>query len=186
MSDDMRNLWQAQGSGAAPLTLEELRAKAVKFNTRIARRNLREYAAVVVVVLWYGYGVWRAPALLMRVGDALVVAGAIYLAFELHRRAAASRTPGALAWQSCVDFHRAELVRQRDALSSVWKWYIGPLVPGLAVLLAPGCVTAFRHSVPTGLLSLTPVGVVALVLWLVVWVNKKAASKLQRQIDALE
>jgi hypothetical protein len=186
MSDDMRNLWQAQGPGAAPLTLEELRAKAARFNTRIARRNLREYLAVLFVVAFFSYGAWTAPKLLVRAGDALEAAGAIFLAFELHRRAAASDAPGDLAWQNCADFHRTQLLRQRDALSSVWKWYIGPLTPGLAVILSSGCVDAFRHSARIGMLSLIPVGFVALVFWLVVWVNRKAAASMQRQIDALE
>jgi hypothetical protein len=149
-------------------------------------RNRREYLAVAAVVLWFGYGAWASPVASMRVGDAMVVAGALYVACELHRRAAASPAPRELAGQSCLAFHRAQLARQRDALRSVWKWYIGPFVPGLAVVLAPGCVACFRRSAAIGLLSLIPVAAVALLLWLVGRLNGRAAAGIQRQIDALE
>lgn len=184
-NDDIRNVWQAQGTGAAPFTLEELRKKGDRFRSRIAWRNRREYLGLVLVVGWFGYGAWAAPSLLMRVGDALVVAGALFVAFELHRRAAASTAPGELGLKSCVEFHRAQLVRQRDALRSVWKWYLGPVVPGLALIIANGCMAGFRHSALAGLLSFVPGGFVALVLWWVGRLNRKAADRIQRQIDAL-
>ena len=185
-SDDMRDVWQAQGSGAAPVTLEELRKRGKKFRSRIVWRNIREYVAAAVVVGWFGHGAWAGRSRLERIGDALVVAGALYVSFELHRRAAAAPAPGEWSRQNCLDFHRAQLIRQRDALASVWKWYIGPLVPGLAILMAQGCVTAFEHSLAVGLLSLVPLGAVALTLWFVGWLNKRAAAKIQRQIDQLE
>ena len=185
-SDDMRNIWQSQGGPAAPLSLEELRKKGAKFRSRIVWRNVREYVGAAFVVGWFGYCAWAADTGWRRLGSALVVAGAFYLAFELHRRASASAAPGELAWRSCADFHRAQLVRQRDALSSVWKWYLGPLVPGLAILMGSGCVTAFRHSITAGLLSLIPLGAVALMLWFVGRLNRNAAAGIQRQIDKLE
>ena len=141
MSDDMRNLWQAQGSGAAPLTLEELRAKAVKFSTRIARRNLREYMGAVVVVLWFGYGVWAAPTRCSCASGTGWWSPALFtwhsncVGGPPHRRHRECWR-GKAAWSSIG----RNWCGQRDALSSVWKWYIGPLVPGLAVLMAPGCV----------------------------------------------
>lgn len=38
-------------------------------------------------------------------------------------------------YRQAIDAHGAELVRQRDALRSAWLWYIGPLLPGLALFL---------------------------------------------------
>jgi hypothetical protein len=184
--NDMREAWQAQGLGVAPVTLEELHRKSGRFRSRIARRNLREYLAAAVVAAWFGYGAWRAGDPVMRAGDALVVLGDFYVAFELHRRASASPVQGALAWLSCMEFHRTQLARQRDALASVWKWYLGPFLPGLAVLLGQGCLNGFRHSATIGLVTLIPLGFVALLLWGVGRLNRKAAARIQKQIDALD
>jgi len=37
--------------------------------------------------------------------------------------------------QSCIDFHRSELMRQHDLLATVWSWYLLPFTPGLVVFL---------------------------------------------------
>jgi hypothetical protein len=121
----------------------------------------------------------------MRAGNILMIGGLLYMAYQLHRRAAASDSPADLGWNTCLAFHRAELERQRDALASVWRWYLGPLMPGLAVLMGAGCIAGFRHSALAGMLSLMVVGVVALALRWMGRVNRKAAAGIQRQIDAL-
>jgi hypothetical protein len=185
-SEDMRNVWQSQGSGDAPVTLEELRKKGLKFRTTIARRNLREYVAMALMVPYFGYFAWTGRLPLMRVGNGMIVAGLLYIAYELHRRASASPSPGELGWESCVAFHRAQLTRQRDALSGILKWYIGPLIPGIAMLWVGLSVPAFRKSLTAGLLALAFLAVPAVVLWQVARLNRGAAAKIQRQIDELK
>ena len=184
-SDDMRNIWQSQG-GNGPVNLDELRRTAGKFRKTIARRNLREYVAIVLMVPYFSYFAWTSRLPLMRVGNGLIVAGLLYIAYELHRRASASSAPGELGWESCLAFHRAQLERQRNALSGIWKWYIGPLVPGLAMVCAAISQPMFRKSLAAGLLSLTWIAVPGAVFWMVARLNKDAAAKLQRQIDELE
>jgi hypothetical protein len=185
-SEDMRHVWQSQGSGDAPLTLEELRQKGQRFRTTIARRNLREYVAIALMAPYFGYFAWTARLPLMRVGNGMIVAGLLYIAYELHRRASASPSPGEFGWESCVAFHRAQLMRQRDALSGIWKWYLGPLIPGFVTVWVAISIPAFRKSILAGLLALTWIAIPAVVAWQVARLNKGAAAKIQRQIDELE
>jgi hypothetical protein len=185
-SNDMREIWQTQGGEGAPVSLEELRQNAGKFRSTIARRNLREYLAMVLMAPYFGYFAWTGRVPLMRLGNGLIVAGLLYIANELHRRASASPAPGELGWESCLTFHRAQLARQRDALSGIWWWYIGPLVPGLALVCVAISLPAFRRSVLAGLLSLTWIAVPAGVLWWVAHLNQGAAAKIQRQMDELD
>jgi len=185
-NNDIRNLWQAQGSADAPLTLEELRKKGAKFRTTIARRNLREYVLIALMAPYFSYFAWTARLPLMRVGNGLLAAALLYMAYQLHRRASASPAPGELAWRSCLAFHRAQLERQRDALSGVWSWYLGPLIPGFATIAIAIAIPLFHKSIPAGLLSFLWVAVPAVVLWWVARLNKGAAAKIQRQIDELE
>jgi hypothetical protein len=185
-NDDIRSLWQAQGSGDAPLTLEELRKKGAKFRTTIARRNLREYAAVALMAPYFSYFAWTARLPLMRVGNGLLAAALLYMAYQLHRRASASPAPEEMAWKSCLAFHRSQLERQRDALRGIWSWYLGPLIPGFATVAIAISIPVFRKSIGAGLLSFLWVAIPAVVLWQVARINKGAAAKIQRQIDELE
>jgi hypothetical protein len=185
-NDDIRNLWQAQGSGDAPLTLEELRKKGAKFRTTIARRNLREYVAVALMVPYFIYFAWTAGLPLMRVGNGLLAAALLYMAYQLHRRAPASPASGELAWKNCLAFHRAQLERQRDALSGIWSWYLGPLIPGFVMVSIAISIPLFHKSIRAGLLSLIWVVLPAVVFWQVARINKGAAARIQRQIDELE
>jgi hypothetical protein len=91
-----------------------------------------------------------------------------------------------MARTTCVAFYRTELEWQRDALSNVWQWYLGPLVPGLATILAASCIAAFHRSVLAGMLALAVGSVVALALWGLGRVNQKAAAGIQRQIDEVD
>jgi hypothetical protein len=185
-NDDIRSLWQAQGSADAPLTLEELRKQGAKFRTTIARRNRREYVAIALMVPYFSYFAWTAQLPLMRVGNGLLAAALLYMAYQLHRRASASAALGEMAWQSCLAFHRAQLERQRDALRGIWSWYLGPLIPGFVTIAIAIAIPLFHKSIRAGLLSFIWVVFPAVVLWQVARINKGAAAKIQRQIDELE
>src|ERR1039457_1836068 len=95
-------------------------------------RNLTEYAASTFVVVFFASTMFRYPEL-MRAGAALIITGVIYMVWQLHKRGSARTVPSDLAFNNCVAFHRIELERQRDLVSHVWSWYLGPMIPGMAV-----------------------------------------------------
>jgi hypothetical protein len=80
-----------------------------------------------------------------------------------------------------IEFHRRELVRQRDMLRSVWRWYIAPIVPGLAVFSAG---TLPQHS-PWWMFLLLALFFLA-IFGGIVWLNRRAADRLDRQIAELD
>jgi len=183
--DDYCNAWQNQPVENITMSLEEIRRRAGKFQRRIWWRNAREYAAIVVVVIVFGYYFKVVPGLVARAGSVLTIAGALYVAYQLHRRASSEAAPTAAEFEQCLGFHRRGLERQRDALDNVWSWYLGPLVPGLAVFIAGTSVTApiqIRYRVLTAAVSLAFVGGV---FWLVAKLNQIGARKLQTKIDQL-
>jgi cytochrome c oxidase subunit IV len=184
--DDMCNVWQNQGPGPAPPPLEEIHRKAGKLHSQIFWRNIRESVVSALLVPYFGYCAWTARLPLAQVGNGLMVAGLLYMVYQLHRKASSAAAPADLGWKSCVAFYRAELERQRDALLSVWKWYLGPLVPGLATILAGASIAGFHRSTLIGMVAILPAGLVALLFWGVGRLNRKAAGQLQKQIDALD
>ena len=183
----MREIWQGQPTEGVRMSVEQIQASAGSFQRNIQWRNAREYVAAIAVVVFFGWEYSRTPDLPARIGFGLMIAGMFYMVWVLLSRGSGRPLPEDAGRSSFIEFQRSELVRQRDLLRGVWRWYLGPLIPGLAVLLA----TSFNHAIQAG--HAFPVVFVALfgVLVAAVFVgiamlNGKAARKLQRQIDELD
>ena len=183
--DELSKAWQNQPGENMTMSLEDIRRKAGKFQRRIWWRNAREYAAVAVVVAVFGLYLAWFPSPVARAGSVLIITGALYVAYQLHRRAASQSAPTG-GFEHCLGFHRRELERQRDALTNVWNWYLGPLVPGLALFIV-GMVIAEPIPVPYRVLSgMVMFAVAGAVFWLVAKLNRYGARKLQMEIDELK
>lgn len=175
---DPQQLWQSQPAEALTLSLDELHRRAQRFHRRIVWRNAREYLAAVFVIaillphLWRDRG-WQLLA------TVLLIAGVAYIVVQLYRRGARPLPAGAEA-QTWLDFHLSELARQRDALRTVWKWYLLPMLPGL--LTVPIAMYAAGRGVLPILINLA----ILLVIFGATWrLNDWAASRLDKQIQAL-
>ncbi len=105
------------------MSAQEVCGLAEKFERTISRRNQREYAAAAFVVVWFGVWAWFTESAVVALGGWLVVLAALWVVFHLHRRGAARRPAGEQGVISGLEFHRSELVRQRDLLRSVWWWF---------------------------------------------------------------
>ena len=185
----LQALWQSQPVEPKQFSPEAIRGKATRFQRTVRFRNLREYvAAVAVLVIFTGYA-WKASTLLSKAGPALVVVGTLYIMFQLYTRAASVAVPGgergAGITESCIQFHRRELERQRDLLRTVWRWYLGPLVPGLLVMFIDRFIEAWARGAFAILASVGSALVTVLVFLGVWWLNAVGARKLQREMDAL-
>src|ERR1022692_319177 len=181
LPDDIRNIWQDQPVENPPMPLEEIRRKARRFENRIKSRNLREYAGAAIGIAAYTFYFFWFHSLVIRAGSILVIAGALYVVVQLHRRASSGSLPADLGVAASIEFHRRELVRQRDMLRSVWRWYIAPIVPGLAVFSAG---TLPQHS-PWWMFLLLALFFLA-IFGGIVWLNRRAADRLDRQIAELD
>ncbi|MGD0669594.1 MAG: hypothetical protein ABSB23_18705 [Bryobacteraceae bacterium] len=184
--NELGEAWRNQPGENITMPLEEIRRRAGKFQRRIRWRNAREYAAVAIVVIIFGFYLKWFPNPVARAGSVMIIAGALYVAYQLHRRGSSEAMPAGGAFEPCLGFHRRALERQRDALASVWSWYLGPMIPGLAVFLVGSAVAT---PIPLPYLVLVTVmraAVVGTVFWLVAKLNHGAARKLQAQIDELK
>lgn len=183
--NDIRKLWHEQREEAFKMSLDEIRRKAQRHGRTIRRRNGREYVAAAFVVTVFGYYIWHYNEWFMRIGSGLVIAGAVYMVFQLHRRGSGSSAPADLGMTTGLDFYRKELERQRALLSGVWRWYLGPFVPGLAVITLGAAITNPARSPHSWMFAGSYAVVVALLFFLIARLNQRCADRLQRQIDEL-
>jgi hypothetical protein len=182
----LKELWQSQKTEGVRMTVAEVQASSGKFQRRIQGRNAREYVASAVMVVFFGFEFWRDGDLLVRIGFALLIAGLCYLAWQLHVRASWSPLPKDAGLSSYVEYKRRELERQRDALNSVWRWYLGPLVPGMAVLLLAFFRANPGHLKHPAFIVVPEAIFFAAVSFGIAKLNSNAARRLQKEIDELD
>ncbi len=165
------------------ISVEELRAKAAKFNSRIQWRNVREQVAAVVVIVGYGWSFWWTPHTVPRILFACIIVGAIYVMWHLKRWGSAGSLPADMGRGDCVRFYQRELARQRDLVRSIGKWAIGPLMPPLALLFVYQIVVAPPRD---RWFKVVFDGVYAAFVWVVYWLNQRAARRLDGRIKELD
>lgn len=190
MTNDLQSLWQSMPTPIVAITADEMRARASTFERKVKRRNLIEYAAAAFVILalgWYAT-LPLATTPLWPVANIAIIIGTLVVVWNLHRIGRAAATPASAEFGALLDFHRAELVRQRDALRAVWLWYIAPFLPGLALWFAalwigtPGALKTLTWAMTLGGAALFA----ALICGAVIALNLVGAARLQRLIDELD
>jgi hypothetical protein len=184
--NDVRKAWQSQRVEGTPMSIDEIRQKARKYQQKIGRRNLREYIAALVVVIFFGYQLWYTRDTVTRVGFATIIAGMLYIVYQLHHRGSARSPAEEMGSASWLESHRRELERQRDLVGSVWSWYLGPIIPGWVVLMVAFARTNPGHLHHYGLF-LAVFNLVTALAFIGIWkLNQRAARRLQHRIDELD
>jgi uncharacterized membrane protein len=161
------------------MTLAQIHARA--FQGHVRWRNIREYVAALVVIPAFAWLAVAADHPVTRIGAGLVILGTLVAMWQLYRRGSAQAVPTATA-ASSLAFHRQQLVRQRDALRSVWLWYLAPFAPGMVTILAGRWLANPGNWGPVAISFATFVTVFGLVFAL----NRWGARRLQAQIEELD
>lgn len=182
--DRIQAVWANQPKESFSMSVAEIRERASTLQSTVKWRNFREYAVGAVLIVLFSLAAYFARTPLSAFACALTTAGVAFVMWRMHVLGrAASEQELAAAGNSWAAFYRHELVRQRDALRGIWSWYLGPLVPGMAVYW-------ISVGVKGGMWDwLIAVGGLALTGAVFAWVadaNKRAAAALQAEIDGLD
>jgi len=129
--DDMQDVWHSQPADPFRLPADELRRRSVlcegnKRRAFWAGASLSILSAALCT--WFFY---RLPYTLPRIGFVLTFIGEVVFLYQwLELRRGAKEQTGSTAVA-----YRAQLVRQRELVLSMWKRFLLPFVPGPAVIL---------------------------------------------------
>ena len=162
--------------------------RAEKFERRIRLRNLIEYAAGAFVVVVFGgmmLGALAKGEWLIAISSLLIIAGAVFIMRNLHLRASnLERRPE----DPCLVHLTRQYRRQYEALRSVPKWYLAPLIPGIVMFYAVvtakvadriGWLNAIEGVAAPAAFTIGLFALIALANW---W----GARVLERKITSLE
>ena len=102
------------------------------------------------------------------------------MSYQIHKRGSSGNLPAELTLKTCLAFHRTELVRQRDQLRDVGRWYLLPFVPGFTlILLARAMEVAWTRWGTVLVFFVVIFGSIAKL-------NQRAARRIQREIETLD
>jgi hypothetical protein len=165
-----------------------IQTRAAKFERTIRRRNVLEYAAGALagaLLALFSLGAALTGEFLIAAASALCAIGLGIILWQLDARA--SVLP-ARPEAACLDHLRRQYERQYQALVTVPKWYLAPLLPGIlafygAVTLRVAQAAGWSAALdgmwwPLGA-SFGVFGAIALANW---W----AARALKRQIERID
>ena len=176
---EIHRLWQEQAREEQAMALSDIRSRAEHLARRTRRWNIVGAVSLVLLVVAETWQVWINQELLERLGDALTIAALLYTAYRYQRHHRA-RTPAGLGSTNCVEFYRAELVRQRDLADDSWG-YLLPFVPGVTMSLLAGPLQERPAN------QVIAIAVFGVTLFLGTgWLNAFTARRRQREIDALD
>ena len=179
----MQEIWQSQPTEGIKMSVEEIRQRAGKLERKVRMRNLREYIGALIAAAGLTYFFVRVHDVPVRIALAMLLAGLAYLAYQLHHRGSSNELPSAMGSTGWLQFYRGQLERQRDFLRGIWRWYLGPLIPGMVALSVAALIEhPHLHNLRNMFFSNAFTAVLCVLIWKL---NQWAANCLQKQIDEL-
>jgi hypothetical protein len=176
---EILRLWQQQAREEQKMPLDEIRTRAERLDAKTRRWRVFTLVLVLLLVIVEAWQVWRGEEMVERTGDLLTIAAFVYVAYR-YRKYRLAASPVALGRTNCVEFYRAELVRQRDLSKDSWGFLL-PFVPGVALSLLGG---GLDRRPATQAIAAVAFGVM-LFLSIALW-NAHTARRLQNELDALD
>jgi hypothetical protein len=179
--DDLRGAWTSIGQAAGGASVDESIARLRRLRRIVFWRDLREILAAAVVspiFAWAGWGLqMHGGPLAARLSIVLILAGLLLIVAVLLW----ARRPRSAAASSVGDRLRVELIyidRQLAILRQVAWWYVGPVLLGvdLLVVTARGARSTFAIVYVVATLAISV---------LVIWLNRRAARRLQPIRDSV-
>lgn len=185
-ADDLRTLWQSQNTEAFRMSLDEMRSRVERLSWRAQRLNVFGtliFAASIIGCLWW---LTLVRAFMPRLGAILTIAGVGVTLWQTRANYLAERRATRAAVESglvAVDFHRAQLERQRD-FHRGWRFWSRLLVmlPGPLMFIA-GFGLEYPHLRPIialEVLTFFALGGVAIAM------NRRAVAIYEHRLGELE
>ncbi|MDC0887120.1 hypothetical protein OAS19_04960 [Altererythrobacter sp.] len=188
MADEFLRHWKALESDSEFTAPKEIIMRTTAFERKIRNRNLREFfagAIAIPVYLWLAWDASQAGAMVKAAGWIVSLAGMAFVMVQLFRRGSnLPRQPE----QDSLTHLKAQLSHQRDVLRSVGRWYLAPLLPGLAIVFLANAwdrASSGEWWAAAGIAALQLI-LIAVVFGFVLRLNLRAANKLESELVSLD
>ncbi len=187
--DELRALWQSQLIAQKPMTPEQLRARAERFELQTRRSHLINQSSLGLFVVIAAVTLFvRDGGLLYYVGAAMMLIWAAYGMWGMHHFYAPLRLSSDANAGTCAAVYKRQLERQRDLYLS-WPLGIGLVLPGAILVTIAGRFGANHEFSAWHDAWAAPIAFVAILVFVylaAITYGKIVAGRWQREIDQLE
>jgi len=167
------------------MSATDLRRKALETQSKARFAAVFTIIMGIIFCVFFAWSFARAHEMLARMGFALGSLCMIYAAYHAYKWTWPGNLPEEAPINTCIEFYRRELERQRDYSHRWWR-------SGLPVLTLLGVVmavvgTGARNAPPHPLLKALPFFLI-LAIWVVAFLllrKKQGRQNLQREIEEL-
>ena len=186
-SDALRALWQRQSGSSFSMEPDEIQRRLSRIKAELRDVEIVVYILCPGLAIWFAYWLtFTTQPIITRAGLLLLVLGMSFWVGQIwlynRDRQKALVNSDAAGQTSCLEFYRAELVRQRDFYRGGWFWW--RLLALYSGLFLGGWAPLDHHSTfESRVINLIVVSILAA---LAVWLSYRKSRKIQRQIDTIE
>jgi hypothetical protein len=180
--DHLKALWQGQHTETPTMTAIAIRALARNYGDSIRGRIWIGLTIGAFEVVVLGLYAWRASNDVLRIGYLIILGGVGWITWRILGKRPGRLPPPEASAQALIDFHRAELERQRTN----FRWMIvsaAPMFIGMAVTLV-----GMQKARPNMTLANIAPMLVLIVLWFIAAfvLNRRQAKRLAEQIAEMD
>ncbi len=161
---ELKELWRRQAPFAAPSissdaeVIERMNARLRKFGRALFWRDVREVAACVFIVIWFGSYLLRHLSLLSQIGCGVVILSAVMIsAVLLIARRLDRVAEGPVSVSDSLRAQLRSIQRQERLLTNILWWYLLPIFVGAELFVLGLGISAANGWTLTGVLSFTSV-----------------------------
>jgi FtsH-binding integral membrane protein len=184
--NDPKKIWQEQPTEPIKMSLEEIRRKAHKLQTKSRLKVVAAMAIGLFLCIAFARMAVVVEDVIPRIGWGMLSVYGLYGAYAAYKWIWPGRLAEAATLCTSLDFYRSELERKRDYERHIWRRSGVPFCfAGLALAIIPELIPALQT--PRLLLNAAPFFVL-LAIWFVLFffIRKRNRVKLQREIDELD
>jgi hypothetical protein len=182
--NDPQSVWQNQLTEPLKMSATDLRRKALEAQSKARFAVLFTIIIGIMCCVVFAWSFATAHAALARMGYALVSLCMIYAAYNGYKSTWPGNLPEEAPINTCLEFYRRELERQRDYSHRWW----GSKLPALTLLgvVMAAMGTGARNAPPNPLLNALPF-LLVLAIWVVAFLllRKHGRANFQREIEEL-
>ena len=183
--NDPQSVWQDQPTEPLKMSAADLRRKALETQSKARFTALFTIIVGIMCCVVFAWSFARPHAALARMGYGLVSLCMIYAAYHVYKWTWPGNLPEEAPINTCIEFYRRELERQRDYSHRWWRSGL-PVLTLLGVVMA-AVGTGARNAPPHPLLNALPF-LLVLAIWVVAFLllrKKLGRENLQREIEEL-
>ena len=180
--NDLKALWKGQETETKPMSVDAIRARAARYTNKLRWIFLFGFTLMLAEILIFGRYALTLPTMASRIGMLAILVGLGWMIARFTIRWPGRLPDAKASGGSVLEFHRAELQRQRETFTDLLIM-VGPMLLGIVIFVV---ATMFARPHPSVINSAPILAMIA--LWLVGawWLARRGERRRQQRLKEID